>query len=244
LLGWAALACWRYHSYMPSPFIGSTSNSLNAQNKASTPVRRIPHRDPIDVRGKICHLVFELREGANVIGAALLVGMIKLLIRARRFNAALAGGGATPFSRSVTARLTAKLPPPALASKRTIGSSSVGAAIQLDGMLGVGPCGGIEENAATRRFCGECGTPLPLPCVRLREESRVELKHSTPHRFVREVEPPLGYQFLNIAVAQREAEIEPNCVLADLGREAMTAIAEQSHADILPDTPLTPAQFP
>ena len=77
---------------MPSPFIGSTSNSLNAQNKASTPVRRIPHLDPIDVRGKICHLVFELREGANVIGAALLVGMIKLLIRARRFNAALAGG--------------------------------------------------------------------------------------------------------------------------------------------------------
>ena len=92
MLGWAAFACWRYHSYMPSPFIGSTSNSLNAQNKASTPVRRIPHCDPIDVRGKICHLVFEFREGANVIGAALLVGMIKLLIRARRFNAALAGG--------------------------------------------------------------------------------------------------------------------------------------------------------
>src|SRR6516165_4118110 len=70
-------------------------------------------------------------------------------------------------------------------------------------------------------------------------DHRTELEHPTPHRFVREVEPPLSEQFLNIAVAQREAEIEPNCVLDDLGREAMTAIAEQSHADILPDTPLT-----
>ena len=182
MLGWAAFACWRYHSYMPSPFIGSTSNSLNAQNKASTPVRRIPHCDPIDVRGKICHLVFEWREGANVIGAALLVGMIKLLIRARRFNAALAGGGGTHFSRSVTARLTAKLPPPALASKRTIGSWSVGAAIQLDGMLGVGPCGGIEENAATRRFCGECGTPLPFPACGFGNDPALNL--STQRRIV------------------------------------------------------------
>jgi hypothetical protein len=29
-------------------------------------------------------------------------------------------------------------------------------------------------------------------------------------------------------------------VLNDLGREAMAAVAERSHADILPDTPLAP----
>jgi hypothetical protein len=29
-------------------------------------------------------------------------------------------------------------------------------------------------------------------------------------------------------------------VLDDLGREAMAAVAERSHADILPDTPLAP----
>ena len=82
-----------------------------------------------------------------MIGAALLVGMIKLLIRARRFNAALAGGGGTHFSRSVTARLTAKLPPPALASKRTIGSWSVGAAFQLGAKFGTGRCEGIENTS-------------------------------------------------------------------------------------------------
>ena len=36
-------------------------------------IRRIPRCDPIDVRGKIGHLVFELRKGADVMDAALLV---------------------------------------------------------------------------------------------------------------------------------------------------------------------------
>src|SRR6516164_6002430 len=43
---------------------------------------------------------------------------------------------------------------------------------------------------------------------------------------------------LDIAVAQGEANIEPDRVLDDLGREAMTAVAERSHPDILQDTPL------
>ena len=47
-------------------------------------------------------------------------------------------------------------------------------------------------------------------------------------------------QFLDIAVAQGEAEIKPDRVLDDLGRGAMAAVAERSHADILPDTPLAP----
>jgi len=33
-------------------------------------------------------------------------------------------------------------------------------------------------------------------------------------------------------------------VLDDLGREAMAAVAERSHADSLSDTPLTPTRFP
>src|ERR1700724_3173127 len=52
--------------------------------------------------------------------------------------------------------------------------------------------------------------------------------------------PRSASRFLDIAVAQREAEIEPDRVLDDLGWEAMTAVAERSHAEILPDTPLTP----
>jgi hypothetical protein len=47
-----------------------------------------------------------------------------------------------------------------------------------------------------------------------------------------------GQQLLDIAVAQGEANIEPDRVLDDLGREAMTAVAERSHPDILQDTPL------
>jgi hypothetical protein len=58
------------------------------------------------------------------------------------------------------------------------------------------------------------------------------------------VEPSRSQQLLDIAVAQREAEIEPDRVLDDIGREAVAAVAERSHGEILPDTPLAPDQFP
>jgi hypothetical protein len=55
----------------------------------------------------------------------------------------------------------------------------------------------------------------------------------TPHRFIGDVEPALGQQFLHVAVAQREAEIEPDRVLDDLGRKTMAAIAERNDAATL-----------
>ena len=61
-----------YNSNIPLLFIGSTSNSLNAHTKASTRPANTTRR-PGQYRGKICHLVFELREGAYVMDAALLV---------------------------------------------------------------------------------------------------------------------------------------------------------------------------
>ena len=67
-----------------------------------------------------------------------------------------------------------------------------------------------------------------------------ELPHPAPYGFLGDVEPALGQQLLDVAIAQGEAEIEPDRVLNDLGREAMAAVAERSHADILPDTPLAP----
>jgi hypothetical protein len=36
------------------------------------------------------------------------------------------------------------------------------------------------------------------------------------------------------------AQIAPDRVLDDLGREAMAPVAEQGHANILPDPPITP----
>ena len=65
-----------------------------------------------------------------------------------------------------------------------------------------------------------------------------------PHRFVGDVEPSFGQELLGIEIAQSEPEIEPDRVLDDFRREAMAAVAERSHADILPDTPLAPDRFP
>ena len=78
-------------------------------------------------------------------------------------------------------------------------------------------------------------TPTQASCDR-----GTELQYPAPHRFVGNVEPSVGQQFLDIAVAQGEAEIKPDRVLDDLGREAMAAVAERRYVDILPNTPLAP----
>jgi hypothetical protein len=80
----------------------------------------------------------------------------------------------------------------------------------------------------------------PGPLAQPSRDRGTELQHPAPHRFVGDVESALGQQFLNIAVAQGEAEIEPDRVLDDLGREPMAAVAEQGHADILPSAYPTP----
>ena len=91
---------------------------------------------------------------------------------------------------------------------------------------------------------------MPLsarPRATLAQPSRdrvTELQHPSPHRLVGSVEPSFGQQFLDVAVAQGEAEIEPNRVLDDLAREAMATVAERGHTDILSDTPLLLTRFP
>ena len=57
----------------------------------------------------------------------------------------------------------------------------------------------------------------------LARDQRAEFQHPAPHRFIGDVEPTLGEQFLHVSVAQGEAEIKPDRVLNDLGREAMAA---------------------
>src|SRR5271166_2323510 len=84
---------------------------------------------------------------------------------------------------------------------------------------------------------------IARPRATLAQPSRdrgTELQNPAPHRFVGDVEPSVGQQLLDIAIAQGEAEIKPDRVLDDLGREAMAAVAERSHSDILPDPPLAP----
>src|SRR6516162_5551589 len=71
-----------------------------------------------------------------------------------------------------------------------------------------------------------------------------ELRHPTPHRFVREIEPTLGKQILHVAVAQGEAKVEPNRVLDNRRRKAVAAIREQSHGERLSYPPLALTAFP
>ena len=63
----------------------------------------------------------------------------------------------------------------------------------------------------------------------LARDQRAEFQHPAPHRFIRDVEPTLGEQFLHVSVAQGEGEIKPDRVLNDLGRKAMAAIRKMSH---------------
>ena len=50
--------------------------------------------------------------------------------------------------------------------------------------------------------------------------------------------PPLGEEFLDIPITQREAQLEPNCVLDDHRRKVMAAIGDFSHRATLPSASL------
>jgi hypothetical protein len=50
------------------------------------------------------------------------------------------------------------------------------------------------------------------PCDR-----RSELQHPAPDGFVGDVEPALGEQILEVSVAEREAQVEPDRMLDDGG---------------------------
>src|SRR5205823_12527006 len=110
-------------------------------------------------------------------------------------------------------------------------------ALVIDGAPEVHPLAGDPHHPLVEM--PEIAWPRALPAPPARDRW-TELQHPAPYRFVGDVEPALGQQFLHVPVAQREAEIQPDRVLDDLGREAMAAVAERGHADTLPDTPLTP----
>ena len=61
-----------------------------------------------------------------------------------------------------------------------------------------------------------------------------EFQNPAPHRFIGNLQAALGQEILNVAVAQCETEVQPNCVLDNRGREAVPAIGELIHAESLP----------
>jgi hypothetical protein len=70
------------------------------------------------------------------------------------------------------------------------------------------------------------GAPLPQSS----REERPEFEHPAPDRFVGQVEPAFGKKLRDVAVAEGEAEIEPDCVLDDRRRKAVAPVGERGHA--------------
>src|SRR5215471_4636503 len=66
-------------------------------------------------------------------------------------------------------------------------------------------------------------------------DHRAEFQHPTPDGFVGDVEPPLGEEFLDVTIAQREAQVEPDRMLDDYRRKAVAAVGDFRHRLSLPD---------
>jgi len=63
-------------------------------------------------------------------------------------------------------------------------------------------------------------TNLPQPPC----NHRLEFQHPAAHALVGDVEPALGKQFFDIAVAEPETQVEPHSMLDDDRRKAVAAV--------------------
>ena len=70
----------------------------------------------------------------------------------------------------------------------------------------------------------------------------VRISDPTPDRFMGDVDPALGEEFLDVTIAQREAEIEPHRVLDDQRRKAVAAVGNFSHRPSL--SAVSPPSYP
>jgi len=88
---------------------------------------------------------------------------------------------------------------------------------------------------------------IKMPSVtRARASSPQPLRHRRPELqdpaadcLIGNIEPTLGKEILNVAVAQGEAKIEPDRVLDNRRRKAVAAIGEQGHARMLSYPPFS-----
>jgi hypothetical protein len=81
---------------------------------------------------------------------------------------------------------------------------------------------------------------MPLACrsgaqpAQVTSESWPELQDPASDALVGGLDAALGQELLDIAVAEREAQIEPDGVPDDLGRELVTCVGDGLHAYALP----------
>jgi len=78
---------------------------------------------------------------------------------------------------------------------------------------------------------GRARTRSPAP--QLAGEKRAEFEHPAPDRLVGDLEPAFGKQVLDVAEAEREPKVEPDRVLDDIRREAMTMKGRAGHHAIV-----------
>ena len=70
---------------------------------------------------------------------------------------------------------------------------------------------------------------LRAALAQLRGDDRPEVVHPPAHGLVRNRDPALGEQILDVTKAECEPEIEPNRLVYDLGREPVSGVADFPH---------------
>jgi hypothetical protein len=63
-------------------------------------------------------------------------------------------------------------------------------------------------------------------------DHRAEFQDPAPHRFVGDIEPPLGQKLFDIALAEREPQIQPYRMLDYSRRKPVPPVRELAHPSI------------
>jgi hypothetical protein len=98
------------------------------------------------------------------------------------------------------------------------------------------PVAGRAFAAHSRRGASDCSAVDGTGAAVARSPVRI----STPNTgwFHRRCRAPLGEEFLDVAIAQREAQVDPDRMLDDRWRKAVAAVGDFSHRASLPSASL------
>jgi hypothetical protein len=75
---------------------------------------------------------------------------------------------------------------------------------------------------------------LRVALAQVRGDHRPKVAHPAAYGLVRDRDPALSEQILDVAEAEREPQIEPNCLIYDLRREPISSITDFPRAPRLP----------
>ena len=91
--------------------------------------------------------------------------------------------------------------------------------------------GDRDEDFVTMPSCSRRRAPGPAP-TRI---DRTEMGHPSADRLIRDDDPALSEQVLDIPEAEHEAQIQPDGMLDDRRRESIAEVAGLLHRQMLPD---------